>query len=131
MQRPYVLLARRKDGGSGLADARLTLSSANQTEISFIEIEPVKLTGTRRLRVINGSGSGSYHDFSDRVLIKADPPAEGKVFDRWVGNAEPQYFEGIDQWKRSTEYIEDIYSTTTFVTDLDYVTTVKATFRKE
>lgn len=35
-----------------------------------------------------------------------------------------------DQWKRSTEYIEDIYSATTFVTDLDYVTRVKATYRK-
>jgi len=120
-----------KDGGSGLADARLALSSANQTEIYFIEIEPVKLTGTRRLRVINGRGSGAYHDLSGPVLIKADPPAEGTVFHRWVGNAEPQYFEGIDQWKRSTEYIGDIYSTTTFVTDLDYVTTVKATYRKE
>ncbi len=128
----YVLEAFEvKDGGSGLADARLTLSSANQTKIHFIEIEPVKFTGRRRLRVINGSGGGSYHDLRHPVLIKADPPAEGMVFDRWVGNAEPQYFEGIDQWKRSTEYIEDIYSATTFVTDLDYITTVKATYRKK
>ncbi|MDG2382234.1 MAG: hypothetical protein P8N76_11235 [Pirellulaceae bacterium] len=128
----YVLEAFEvKDGGSGLADARLTLSSANQTKIHFIEIEPVKFTGRRRLRVINGSGGGSYHDFRHPVLIKADPPAEGMVFDRWVGNGEPQYFEGIDQWKRSPEYIEDIYSTTTFVTDLDYITTVKATYRME
>lgn len=119
-----------KDGGSGLADARLTLSSANQTEIYFLEIEPVKLAGRRRLEVINGSGSGTYPDFRNPVLVQADPPAEGMVFDRWVGSAEPQYFEGIDQWKRSTEYIEDIHSATTFVTDLDYVTKVKATYRK-
>ncbi len=57
---------------------------------------------------MNGSGGGTYHDLSDRVMITANPPAEGMVFDRWIGNSEPQYFEGMDQWKKSTEYIEDI-----------------------
>ena len=52
------------------------------------------------------------------IIIVADPPAEGMVFDRWVGNAEPQYFEGVDQWYHSSEYIDDIYSPTTFVTRL-------------
>lgn len=120
-----------KDGGSGLANARLTLSSANQTEIYFIAIELVRMGGNRKLRVTHGSGSGAYNDLSGPVLITANPPAEGMVFDRWVGNAEPQYFERIDQWKRSREYIEDIYSSTTFMTDLDYVTSVSATYRKK
>ena len=120
-----------KDGGSGHSDARLTLSSANQTEIYFIEVEPVKFTGKRRLRVINGRGSGTYHDFSGPVMITADPPDEGRVFDKWIGNAEPQYFEEIDKWNRNTRYIEDIYDSTTFVTILDYITSVRATYREK
>ena len=120
-----------KDGGSGLANARLTLSSANQTEIYSIEIELVRLGGNRKLRVTNGKGSGAYNGLNGPVLITANPPAEGMVFDRWLGNAEPQYFERIDLWKSSTEYIEDVYSSTTFVTDLDYVTSVSATYRKK
>ena len=120
-----------KDGGSGLANARLTLSSANQTEIYFIAIELVRMGENRKLRVTHGRGSGAYNDLSGPVLITANPPADGMVFDRWIGNAEPQYFERIDQWKRSREYIEDIYSSTTFVTDLDYVTSVSATYRKK
>ncbi|MDB4632423.1 hypothetical protein OAG35_00855 [bacterium] len=120
-----------KDGGSGLANARLTLSSANQTKIYFMAIELVRMGGNRKLRVTNGSGSGAYNDMGGPILITATPPAEGMVFDKWIGNAEPQYFEKIDQWKRSREYIEDIYSSTTFVTDLDYVTSVSATYRKK
>jgi hypothetical protein len=80
---------------------------------------------------MNGIGGGTYHDLSDRVMITANPPAEGMVFDRWIGNSEPQYFEGMDQWKRSTEYIEDIYDSTTFVTQLDYVTSVTATYKRK
>jgi len=120
-----------KDGGSGLSEARLTLSSANQTEIYFIKIELVRMGENRKLRVTNGSGSGAYNDLITPFLITANPPAEGMVFDKWVGNAEPQYFERIDQWKSTTEYLEDIYSSTTFVTDLDYVTSVSATYRKK
>jgi hypothetical protein len=56
---------------------------------------------------------------------------KGMVFDRWVGNTEPQYFEGVDQWYHSSEYIGDIYSPTTFVTRLDYVTSVTATYKEK
>ncbi len=128
----YVIEAFEvKDGGSGLSEARLTLSSANQTEIYFIEIELVRMGGNRKLRVTHGRGSGAYNDMSGLVLITANPPAEGMVFDKWIGNAEPQYFEKIDLWKSTTEYIEDIYSSTTFVTDLDYVMSVSASYRKK
>jgi len=120
-----------KDGGSNFAETQITLSSANQTELYFIEIEQVKAGGTRRLKVINGSGSGAYKDLSGPVIITANPPAEGMVFDKWVGNSEPQYFEDIDKWLNNTEYIEDIYSSTTFVSVLDYITTVTATYEKK
>jgi hypothetical protein len=120
-----------KDGGSHYSVVQLTLSSVNQTEIYFIEIEPVRLGGTRRLKVSNGSGSGAYREFCAPVVITANPPAEGMVFDKWIGNTEPQYFEGIDKWISSTGYIEDIYSPTTFVTTLDYITAVTASYRKK
>jgi hypothetical protein len=120
-----------KDGGTILSDVRLSLSSVNQTEIYFIEIESMRIDGLRTLRVTNGSGSGRYYEFGEPALIVAKPPAEGMVFDRWVGNSEPQYFEGIDQWYRSPEYIDDIYSSTTFVTRLDYVTSVTATYKEK
>ena len=64
-------------------------------------------------------------------MITANPPAEGMVFDKWIGNTEPQYFEGIDKWISNTGYIEDIYSSTTFVTKLDFYTAVKATYKKK
>ena len=64
-------------------------------------------------------------------MIIADSPDDGMVFDKWIGNTEPQYFEGIDKWISNTDYIEDIYSSTTFVTKLDYITSVKATYRKK
>lgn len=35
------------------------------------------------VKVINGSGSGSYYD-GDSVELVADPASEGKVFDKWV-----------------------------------------------
>ena len=120
-----------KDGGSHYAEAHLTLSSVNQTEIYFVEIEPVRIGGTRRLKVSNGSGSGAYREFCGPVVITANPPAEGMVFDKWIGNTEPQYFEEIDKWISNTGYIEDIYSSTTFVTKLDYYTAVKATYKKK
>ena len=120
-----------KDGGTVLSEVRLSLSSVNQTEIHFIEIESERIGGLRKLKVTNGSGSGRYYEFGRPVMIVADPPEEGMVFDRWVGNSEPQYFEGVDQWYRSSEYIDDIYSPTTFVTKLDYVTSVTATYRRE
>ena len=94
-------------------------------------IELVRMGGNRKLRVTNGSGSGAYNDMGGPILITATPPAEGMVFDKWIGNAEPQYFEKIDLWKSTTEYIEDIYSSTTFVTDLDYVMSVSASYRKK
>ena len=72
-----------------------------------------------------------YKDLSGPVIITANPPAEGMVFDKWVGNSEPQYFEDIDKWLNNTEYIEDIYSSTTFVSVLDYITTVTATYKKK
>ncbi|MDB4808904.1 hypothetical protein OAG85_03135, partial [Verrucomicrobiales bacterium] len=61
----------------------------------------------------------------------ANPPAKGMVFDKWIGRSESQYFEGIDQWIRSTGYIEDIYDSTTFVTLLDFITTVRATYKEK
>lgn len=120
-----------KDGGSIYSDVQLTLSSVNQTEIYFIEIEPVRIGGKRRLKVINGIGSGTYNEFYGPVMITADSPDDGMVFDKWIGNTEPQYFEGINKWISNTGYIEDIYSSTTFVTKLDYITSVKATYRKK
>jgi hypothetical protein len=120
-----------KDGGSIYSDVQLTLSSVNQTEIYFIEIEPVRIGGKRRLKVINGIGSGTYNEFYGPVMITADSPGDGMVFDKWIGNTEPQYFEGINKWISNTGYIEDIYSSTTFVTKLDYITSVKATYRKK
>ena len=120
-----------KDGGSHYSNVQLTLSSVNQTEIYFVEIEPVRIGNNRRLRVFNGSGSGTYCDFCGPVMIAADPPAEGMVFDKWIGNTEPQYFEEMDKWISSTGYIEDIYSPTTFVTILDYTTAVTATYKKK
>ena len=120
-----------KDGGSIYSDVKLTLSSVNQTKIYFIEIEPMKIGGGRRLKVINGSGSGTYNEFYGRVMITADSPDDGMIFDKWIGNTEPQYFEGIDKWISNTGYIEDIYSLTTFVTKLDYITSVKATYKKK
>ena len=120
-----------KDGGTVLSDVQLSLSSVNQTEIYFIEIESIRIDGLRTLRVTNGRGSGRYYEFGEPALIVANPPAEGMVFDRWIGNSEPQYFEGIDQWYRSSEYIDDIYSSTTFVTKLDYLTSVTATYKEK
>ena len=119
-----------KDGGTMLSEVRLSLSSVNQTEIYFIEIEAERIGGMRTLRVTNGSGSGRYFEFGRPVMIVADSPGAGMVFDKWIGNSEPQYFERLDQWYRSSEYIDDIYSPTTFVTKLDYVTSVTATYRK-
>jgi len=110
---------------------QLTLSSVNQTEIYFIEIELVKIGGTRRLVVTNGSGSGTYYDFCGPIMIKADPPAKGMVFDKWIGFTEPKYFKEVDKWISSTGYIEDIYSSTTFVNILDYNTSVKAIYKKK
>jgi hypothetical protein len=120
-----------KDGGTVLSDVRLSLSSVNQTEIYFIEIDSLRIDGLRKLRVTRGSGSGRYYEFGKPIIIVADPPAEGMVFDRWVGNAEPQYFEGVDQWYHSSDYIDDIYSPTTFVTRLDYVTLVTAIYKEK
>ena len=120
-----------KDGGSIYSDVQLTLSSVNQTEIYFIEIEPLRIGGKKRLKVINGIGTGTYSEFYGPVMIIADSPDDGMVFDKWIGNTEPQYFEGIDKWISNTDYIEDIYSSTTFVTKLDYITSVKATYRKK
>ena len=100
-------------------------------KIYFIEIELVRIGGKRRLKVINGIGSGTYHEFYGPVMITADSPDDGMVFDKWIGNIEPQYFEGINKWISNTGYIEDIYSSTTFVTKLDYITSVKATYRKK
>ena len=91
----------------------------------------MKIGGGKRLKVINGSGSGTYNEFYGRVMITADSPDDGMIFDKWIGNTEPQYFEGIDKWISNTGYIEDIYSLTTFVTKLDYITSVKATYKKK
>ena len=97
-----------KDGGSIYSDVQLTLSSVNQTEIYFIEIAPLRIGGKKRLKVINGIGTGTYSEFYGSVMIIADSPDDGMVFDKWIGNTEPQYFEGINKWISNTNYIEDI-----------------------
>ncbi|MBV8200436.1 MAG: hypothetical protein JOZ15_07410, partial [Acidobacteria bacterium] len=40
------------------------------------------------LRVANGSGSGDYAP-NTVVHVFADPPPDGSVFDRWIGDLEP------------------------------------------
>ena len=64
-----------KDGGSSYPESRLTLSSANKTEICFIEIEPVNVGGGRKLKVINGSGGDTYHDINAALKYKSLCPA--------------------------------------------------------
>ena len=44
-----------------------------------------ELVPTYLLTVENGSGGGSYAPGTE-VTIKANPPAEGKVFDKWISN---------------------------------------------
>jgi hypothetical protein len=70
-----------------VADAALiattvTMPSKNITlTATYKDIAPAKYT----LTVKNGSGSGSYAAGTD-VIITANAPAEGKVFDEWDGS---------------------------------------------
>jgi len=98
-------------------DGQLTLTSVEQSRICFIEIELLELASPRMLTVENGSGDGDYYpDLEERILVIADTPPEGKVFDRWTGDI---------------GFLEDVYSSSTFVTLQDKDVHISATYKNE
>ena len=99
-----------------IVDGQLTLTSVEQSRICFIEIELLQLISPRVLRVEKGNGDGEYFPDLDDSTIKivADPPLIGHKFEKWIGD---------------TSYLEDIYSSTTFVRMPDTNITVTATYK--
>jgi hypothetical protein len=96
-------------------DGQLTLTSVEQSRICFIEIELQQLVSPRTLAVENGSGDGEYYpDVDDEVMIMADPPLNGQVFDKWIGDI---------------AHLEDIYSSSTFVAMPDTNVNITATYK--
>jgi len=96
-------------------DGQLTLTSVDQSRICFIEIELLELVSPRTLRVENGRGDGAYYpDLGEAIMVVADTPPDGQVFDRWTGD---------------TACLEDIYSSTTFVTMPDADVFISATYK--
>lgn len=96
-------------------DGQLTLTSVEQSRICFIEIELQQLISPRTLAVGSGSGDGEYYpDVDDVVRIMADPPSSGQVFEKWTGD---------------TIHLEDVYSSTTFVTMPDTNVDLMATYK--
>jgi hypothetical protein len=96
-------------------DGQLTLTSVEQSRICFIEIELLELVSPRTLTVENGSGDGDYFpDVEDAVVIKADSPSEGQIFDKWIGD---------------TAYLEDVYSSTTSLSMPDTNVFISATYK--
>lgn len=69
------------------------------------------------LTVLGGSGSGSYEQ-DTTVTVKANAPAEGKVFDKWV-------------IRSGDATIADANSTTTTVTVKNAASTVEATYKDD
>jgi hypothetical protein len=96
-------------------DGQLTLTSVGQSRICFIEIELLKLVSPRTLTVEHGSGDGAYYpDLGEEIMVAADTPPDGQVFDRWTGD---------------TTYLEDVYSSTTFVSMPDTHVHISATYK--
>jgi hypothetical protein len=96
-------------------DGQLTLTSVEQSRICFIEIELLELASPRSITVENGSGDGDYYpDLGERILVIADTPPDGQVFDRWTGD---------------TGFLEDVYSSSTFVTLQDKDVHISATYK--
>ncbi|MCK5907289.1 MAG: hypothetical protein KAG37_06850, partial [Flavobacteriales bacterium] len=67
------------------------------------------------LTVTGGSGSGTYNEASG-ATIKADNPATGKVFNKWIGDT-----KGLDNFTKA--------ETTYKITDMD--ATITATYRDD
>ena len=91
------------------ANASLTISGADITGINFTS---VAVSGTYKLTVNNGTGSGGYTENSV-VEITAVIPS-GKVFDIWTGD---------------TSYIDNVNAATAHVTMPAADVTVTATFK--
>lgn len=66
------------------------------------------------LIVNNGTGSGFAYTNGQQVLISADTPPSGKLFDSWIGD---------------TQHIASVTSNNTIVTVPDHDITVTATYR--
>jgi hypothetical protein len=95
-------------------DGQLTLTSVGQSRICFIEIELLELVSPRTLTVENGWGGGAYYpDLGEEIMVIADTPPDGQVFDRWTGD---------------TTYLEDVYSSTTFVSMPDTSVNISAMY---
>lgn len=69
-----------------LSNDRGTLAASETQEIASGKWYAVEVI-LSNLTVNNGSGSGIY-GFGAKVVINADPPAEGQVFDKWTGDIE-------------------------------------------
>ena len=69
------------------------------------------------LTVFGGSGAGSYEQ-DTTVTVKANAPAEGKVFDKWV-------------LRSGDATIADVNSATTTVTVKNAASTVEATYKDD
>ena len=76
-------------------DYEITASS-NPTEVPVgtqITLDPVTIAPTYTLTVTNGSGDGDYEE-GTAVVIVADPPPAGQVFDGWSIVSGPGSFSG-------------------------------------
>ena len=90
------------------ATTTVTMPAADITLIATYKDAP-----TYTLTVTNGTGDGSYSE-GEEVVITADNPATGKVFDKWTG---------------STSYITSATSATTIVTMPGSAITLTATYK--
>ncbi len=96
-------------------DGQLTLTSVGQSRICLIEIELLELVSPRTLTVNNGSGDGEYYpDLGEEIMVIADTPPDGQVFDHWTGD---------------TTCLEDVYSSTTFVIVPDTSVSISAKYK--
>ncbi|MCK4746060.1 MAG: hypothetical protein KAT15_03455, partial [Bacteroidales bacterium] len=96
-------------------DGQLTLTSVQASRICFIDIELLELVSQRTLTVENGRGDGEYYpDLDEKIMIVADTPPDGQVFDRWTGD---------------TIYLDDVYASTSFVSMPDTNVNISATYK--
>lgn len=101
--------------GIPVLDGQLTLTSVEESRICFLEIELLELVAPRTLTVENGRGAGEYYpDLEEEILVIADTPPEGQVFDNWTGD---------------TTYLEDVDASATFVSMPDADISLSATYR--